>query len=242
MSSVTKHQRYREQSAEHGREHVREHGREHHREHGRHHLGPTSAGTVRTTVGRSHSARRVARPEVVGSSLDVPRRSPRDDVRSADATGRRSPTAFRASPTPPPAPPPPPPPSSPMLARSRWTNVADKFNASRRRSVCNGSQPSRVPPPILVRERRHSVAGVSPSLDQRQGELTQSETGSLSEVAPPKNKIPFPRMGSQTFMEVLQGFQEELQLSNELSQSERDAEEATDTRRRVHFRYDVRLE
>ena len=235
MSSVTKHQRYREQSAEHGREH----GREHVREHGRHHhLGPTSAGAVRAAPGRSHSARRVARPEVAGSSLDVPRRSPRDDVRSADATGRRSPTAFRASPTPPPAPPP----SSPIPARSRWTNVADKFNANRRRSVCNGSQPSRVPPPILVRERRHSVAGVSPSLDRSQGELTQSQTGSLTEVEPPKSKIPFPRMGSQTFMEVLQGFQEELQLSNELSQSERDAQEATDTRRRVHFRYDVRLE
>ena len=66
--------------------------------------------------------------------------------------------------------------------------------------------------------------------------------GSLTEVVLAKNKIPFPRMGSQTFMEVLQGFQEELQLSNELSQIERDAQEATDTRRRVHFRYDVRLE
>ena len=234
MNWATKRQRYRVQSADHGQ---RLNGG-----------ASASAACAVRAVARSNSARLATAKDTLtagsGIGIDLARRSPGDDVRSADISGRRSP-AGRSSPPPPPPPPPPPqppplppppppPPSSPTSARSLWTNVADKFNANRRRSACNGGQPKQPLQSILVRERRHSVAGVSLAPDRRKGELT------LTEVAP-VTRIPFPRTGSQTFMEVLQGFQEERRRSTELSQPE-DSEEVTDTRRRVHFRYDVRLQ
>ena len=119
--------------------------------------------------------------------------------------------------------------------------MADHFDSDRRRSICDGSKPSTKAPPasILAKGRRHSVAGFDPTPNRRPWEPKQ--TGSLPEVAP-VSRIGFPELGSETFKEVLQGFQEELRLSLELSQPELEPEEATDTRRRVHFSDDVRLE
>ena len=190
--------------------------------------------TGRSTGCRPGSARHDATSDTntvaISSGKHVSSRSPRiNETKRADInSGGKSPPRRPSAVT-------------PMSPGSGWTDTADGFDTDRRRSICDGSeQPPKAPPAsILAKWRRHSVAGFEPNPSRRPWEPRQ--TGSLPEVAP-VSRISFPGLGSETFMEVLQGFQEELRHSLELSQSELETEEATDTRRRVHFSDDVRLE
>ena len=217
---VTKRHHYRDKPTNAGRFHRRQKSDE---------PKDRSAG-CRPSSAR-HDATSDTNTVAISSGKHITSRSPRkdetksaDDINSGGKIPLRRPSAFPS-----------------MSTGSGWTDTADRFDADRRRSICDGSeQPPKAPPAsILAKGRRHSVAGFEPNPSRRPWEPKQ--TGSLPEMAP-VSRISFPGLGSETFMEVLQGFQEELRHSLELSQSELETEEATDTRRRVHFSDDVRLE